>query len=71
VFLQTAKLQWCGHVIRMDDLCGSKQSFYGQLLRGFQHRGRQYKRYKDSLKDTLKQCDITPQLEMPASDRTV
>jgi len=64
-------LQWCGHVIRIDDTCIPKQSFYGQLLRGSRRRGRQYKRYKDCLRDTLKMSYITPsQLEMLASDRT-
>jgi len=38
---------------------------------GSRRRARQYHWYKDCLKNTLKQCDITPsQLEMLASDRT-
>jgi len=69
--LQTAQLRLCVRVIHVDDSHIPKQSFCGQLLRGCRHRGRQYKRYEDSLKDTLKQCDITPsRLETLASDRT-
>jgi len=62
---------WCGHVICMDDTHIPKQKFYWQLLHVSWRQGRQYKWYKDCLKDTVKQCDITPsQLEMLASDRT-
>jgi len=55
----------------MDDSRIPKQTFYGQLHHGSRRPGGQHKHYKDRLKDTLKQCEITPSdLESPARDRT-
>jgi len=49
----------------------TKPTFYGQLHHGSRRPGGQYKRYKDRLKDTLKQCEIMPSdLESLARDRT-
>jgi len=53
-FLQTAQLRWCGHVIRMDDTCIRSSRFMDSYFVAPGVRGRQYKRYKDCLKDTLK-----------------
>ena len=46
--------------------------YYGQLHRGFWRPGGQYKRYKDCLKTTLNQYDITPsELDTLARDRII
>ena len=51
-------------------LCVRKRVLYGQLYHGFRRPGGQYKRYKDCLKTTLNECDITPsELETLARNR--
>ena len=55
----------------MDDTWIPKQVFDGQLHHGFRRPGGQHKWYKDCLKTTLNQCNITPsELETLARDRT-
>ena len=67
-----SQLRWTGHVVRMPDDRIPKKIFYGELSEGKRSRGGQRKRYKDSLKATLKQCQIdTESWEEMAEDRTL
>ena len=52
--LKLAQLRWTGYVIRMP----SKKVFYGELQEGKRSQGGQKKRYKDTLKASLKDFDI-------------
>ncbi|XP_063598682.1 uncharacterized protein LOC134775152 [Penaeus indicus] len=56
--LSQSQLRWSGHVTRMDDSRLPKQLFHAELSTGKRHRGGQRKRYKDSLKSTLKSYNI-------------
>ena len=51
-FLQTALLRWCGYVIRVDDTCIPRLTFFGQFHCGSRHPGDRYKWYKYFLKVT-------------------
>ena len=63
-------LQWSGHVSRMDDYRLPKRLFYGELSAGKRSVGGQYKRYKDTLKVTMKNFHIDPDnWEQAAEDR--
>ena len=53
-----AQLRWVGHVVRMDNNRLPKMVFFSELATGGRKVGRPLKRYKDSLKDTLKVCGI-------------
>ena len=53
-----AQLRWTGHVIRMPDKRLPKKLFYGELREGKRSQGGQKKRYKDTLKASLKDFDI-------------
>ena len=65
-----AQLRWTGHVIRMDASRMPRQILYGELVRGTRKKGRTKKRYKDCIKETLKQCSLPPRdLETCAQDR--
>ena len=65
-----AQLRWTGHVIRMDVSRMPQQILYGELVRGSRKKGRPKKRYKDCIKETLKQCSLPPRdLETSAQDR--
>ena len=65
-----AQLRWTGHVIRMDASRMLRQILYGELMRGTRKKGRPKKRYKDCIKETLKQCSLPPRdLETSAQDR--
>ena len=59
-FLKTAQLRWSGHVARMDDKRLPKRLFYGELAEGKRSVGGQRKRYKDTLKASLKDFSIDP-----------
>ena len=52
--LKLAQLRWTDHVIRMSDGRLPKKVFYGELQEGKRSQGGQKKRYKDTLKASLK-----------------
>ena len=56
--LKLAQLRWTGHVIRMPDERLPKKVFYGELQEGERSQGGQKKRYKNTLKASLKDFDI-------------
>ena len=56
--LKLAQLRWTGHVIRMPDERLPKKVVYGELQEGKRSQGVQKKRYKDTLKASLKDFDI-------------
>ena len=53
-----SQLRWAGHVVRMTDDRLPKQLLYGELSSGKRSRGGQKKRFKDSLKSSLKAFEI-------------
>ena len=56
--LMRAQLRWVGHVQRMSDSRMPKQIFYLELSSSARSTGGQRKRYKDTLKQTLKMTGI-------------
>ena len=52
--LKLAQLRWTGHVTRMPDESLPKKILYGELQEGKRSHGGQKKRYKDTLKASLK-----------------
>ena len=58
--LRKNKVRWVGHVTRMGDERIPKKLLYGQLKEGKRSVGRQKKRYKDTLKESLKDFKIEP-----------
>ena len=58
--LKRSQLRWAGHVYRMDDNRIPKKLLYGELTEGKRSHGGQKKRFKDTLKATLKDCQIDP-----------
>ena len=68
-FLKLAQLRWTGHVTRMPD--EHLPILYGELQVGKRSHGGQKKRYKDTLKASLKDFNIpTESWEQIAQDRT-
>jgi hypothetical protein len=68
--LRKAQLRWAGHVVRMPDERLPKKIFYGELQHGKRSLGGQNKRYKDSLKTSLKTFQMDPNnWEELAADR--
>ena len=58
VLIMKAQLRrWTGHVMRMEDSHLPKQ-ICSELARGTRRQGGQTKHYKDSLKNSLRACDI-------------
>ena len=69
--LKLAQLRWTGHVTRMPDERLLKKILYGDLQVGKRSHGGQKKRYKDTLKASLKDFNIpTESWEQIAQDRT-
>ena len=56
--IMQAQLRWTGHVMRMDDNRLPKQLFCGELTNGTRRQGGPSRRYKDTLKNTLRSCNI-------------
>ena len=69
--LKLAQLRWTGHVTRMSDEHLPKKILYGEQQVGKHSHGGQKKRYKDTLKASLKDFNIpTESWEQIAQDRT-
>lgn len=58
--LMQSQLRWAGHVVRMPDQRLPKILFYGEMQDGRRTQGGQKKRYKDTLKSSLKAFEISP-----------
>nr|VZH94011.1 unnamed protein product [Spirometra erinaceieuropaei] len=58
--LRQMQLRWSGHLVRMDDKRLSKRLFYGDVATGSRRQGGQIRRYKDTLKSSLKLLQINP-----------
>ena len=56
--LRKSQLRWSGHVTRMPDERLPKRLLYGELQTGTRCRGGQKKRYKDTLKASMKDFGI-------------
>jgi hypothetical protein len=68
--LRKAQLRWAGHVVRMPNERLPKKIFYGELLHGKRSLGGQKKRYKNTLKTSLKTFQMDPNnREELAADR--
>nr|VZH97110.1 unnamed protein product [Spirometra erinaceieuropaei] len=75
--LRQIQLRWSGHLVRMDDERLPKRLFYGDVATGSRRQGGQIRRYKDTLKSSLKCLQINPTnweelaLDRPTWRRTV
>lgn len=68
--LMQSQLRWAGHLARMPDHRLPRKIFYGELQQGKRSIGGQKKRYKDTLKASLKAFNIDPVCwEKDAQDR--
>ncbi|KAK3885559.1 hypothetical protein Pcinc_008347 [Petrolisthes cinctipes] len=56
--MRKAQLHWTGRITRMPDFCIPKQLLFGELCQGKRSVGGQRKRFKDSLKTSLKDFSI-------------
>ena len=55
-----SQLRWAGHVVRMKYHQLPKKQLYVELSQGKHSQGSQKKRFKDTLKVSMKSFDITP-----------
>ena len=70
--LRKAQLRWAGHVVRMSEERLPKKIFFGEFAGGKRSQGGQKKRYKDTLKATMKNFAIDHEnWESLAVDRAV
>ncbi|BHF73377.1 hypothetical protein SprV_0401645800 [Sparganum proliferum] len=75
--LRQMQLRWSGHLVPMDDQRLSKRLFYGDVATGSRRQGGQIRRYRDTLKSSLKRLQINPTnweelaLDRPTWRRTV
>nr|VZI25741.1 unnamed protein product [Spirometra erinaceieuropaei] len=75
--LRQMQLRWSGHLVRMDDERLPKRLFYGDVATGSRRQGGHIRRYKDTLKSSLKCLQINPTnweelaLDRPTWRRTV
>nr|VZI42708.1 unnamed protein product [Spirometra erinaceieuropaei] len=58
--LRQKHLRWSGHLVRMDDERQPKRLFYGDVATGSRRQGGQIRRYKDTLKPSLRRLQINP-----------
>nr|VZI49284.1 unnamed protein product [Spirometra erinaceieuropaei] len=58
--LRKMQLRWSGHLVRMDDERLPKRLFYRDVATGSRRQGGQIRRYKDTLKSSLKRLQINP-----------
>nr|VZH95819.1 unnamed protein product [Spirometra erinaceieuropaei] len=58
--LRQMQLRWSGHLVRMDDERLPKRLFYGDVATGSRRQGGLIRRYKDTLKSSLKRLHINP-----------
>nr|VZH96997.1 unnamed protein product [Spirometra erinaceieuropaei] len=58
--LRQIQLRWSGHLVRMDNERLPKRLFYGDVVTGSRRQGGQIRRYKDTLKSSLKRLQINP-----------
>nr|VZI14007.1 unnamed protein product [Spirometra erinaceieuropaei] len=56
--LRQMQLRWSGHLVRMDDERLPKRLFYGDVATGSRRQGGPIRRYKDTLKSSLKLLQI-------------
>jgi len=66
-FLLKAQLRWVGHIMHMPDSCIPKQVFCGQFAVGSRPQCAPVRRYKDTIKENMKQ---EAQLLLGMADRT-
>nr|VZI06603.1 unnamed protein product [Spirometra erinaceieuropaei] len=58
--LRQMQLCWSSHLVRMDDERLPKRLFYGDVATGCRRQGGQIRRYKDTLKSSLKRLQMNP-----------
>ena len=69
--VKLAQLRCTGHGTKMPDEQLPKKVFYGELQEGKRFQGGEKKRYKETLRASLKDFNIPPEsLEQAAQDRT-